>query len=106
MDDGYGPLRVIPGSHRDSVAIEELKDRKKFDLSPFADSYGMLWYKSTKKVGEKNIEYLFASGNGGNHLIVIPEEEMIVALTSSAYGPGYGQGRSLTILSMILAAYE
>ncbi|MEM7532620.1 MAG: phytanoyl-CoA dioxygenase family protein [Chloroflexota bacterium] len=27
MDDGYGPLRVIPGSHRDPVAIEELKDR-------------------------------------------------------------------------------
>lgn len=86
--------------------IKELVEHKKFDLSPFADSYGMLWYKSTKNIGGKKLDYLFASGNGGNHLIVVPDEEMIIALTSSAYGPGYGQGRSLTILSMILAALE
>jgi CubicO group peptidase (beta-lactamase class C family) len=57
-------------------------------------------------VGRENNFALFASGNGGNHLVVVPEEEMVVALTSSAYGPGYGQGRSLTILRMILSALE
>jgi CubicO group peptidase (beta-lactamase class C family) len=86
--------------------IKELVEHKKFDLSPFADSYGMLWYKSSGMIKGKNVDYLFASGNGGNHLIVVPEEEMVVALTSSAYGPGYGQGRSLTILSMIFSAME
>lgn len=90
----------------DSNFIKELVEHKKFDLSPFADSYGMLWYKSTGNIRGKNVDYLFASGNGGNHLVVVPEEEMIVALTSSAYGPGYGQGRSLTILSMILSSME
>lgn len=90
----------------DPAYVKELVDHKNFDLSPFADAYGMLWYKSTKMVNGKPLDYVFASGNGGNHLIVIPEKEMIVALTSSAYGPGHGQGRSLTILSMILAALE
>ena len=90
----------------DSNYIKELVEHKKFDLSPFADSYGMLWYKSSRTINGENMDYLFASGNGGNHLIVVPDEEMVVALTSSAYGPGYGQGRSLTILSMILSSLE
>jgi len=90
----------------ESNFIKELVEHKKFDLSPFADSYGMLWYKSSGNIRGKNVDYLFASGNGGNHLIVVPDEEMIVALTSSAYGPGYGQGRSLSIFSMILSSLE
>ncbi len=90
----------------DADYIKELVDHKKFDLTPFADAYGMLWYKSTKTIRGKKQDYLFASGNGGNHLIVVPDEELVVALTSSAYGPGYGQGRSLTILSRLLAALE
>lgn len=90
----------------DSNYIEELITRKNFDLSPFADAYGMLWYKSSGIIRGKNVDYLFASGNGGNHLVVVPEEEMVIALTSSAYGPGYGQGRSKTILRMILSSLE
>lgn len=86
--------------------VEELIARKKFDLSPFADTYGMLWYKSTATIRGEEVDYLFASGNGGNHLVVVPDEELVVALTSSAYGPGYGQGRSLTILQMIFSAME
>ena len=80
-----------------------------FDISsenPYADAYGMLWYKSHRTFGGKKIDYLFASGNGGNHLIVIPEKEMVIALTSSAYGQGYGHRRSYNIMSKILAALE
>ncbi len=86
--------------------IKELVAHKKFDLSPFADSYGMLWYKSSNKIRGKNTDYLFASGSGGNHLVVIPDEEMVIALTSSAYGRGPGQRRSLNILSRLLSYLE
>lgn len=93
----------------DSGYMDELLEHKKFNLKdyfPFADSYGLFWYKSTRVYGNKELDYLFASGNGGNHLIVVPKERLVIALTSSAYGPGYGQGRSYTIMSMILAALE
>lgn len=78
-----------------------------FDLrnnNPFADSYGSLWYKSSRKFGAEKRQYLFASGMGGNHLIVIPAENMVIALTSGAYGQGYGHGRSYAIMSKIFTA--
>lgn len=80
-----------------------------FDLSddnPFADAYGMLWYKSHRTFGGRNVDYLFASGNGGNHLIVIPGEEIVIALTASAYGQRYAHRRSYNIMSKILAAIK
>jgi len=80
---------------------------KSFDLkdnNPYSDAYGLLWYTSQRTFGGKKIDYMFASGNGGNQLIVIPEKEIVIALTSSAYGQGYGHGRSYNIMSKILAA--
>ncbi len=88
--------------------IKNLSDET-FDLSgnnPYADTYGMLWYKSHRTFGDKKVDYLFASGNGGNHLIVIPENEMVIALTSSAYGQGYGHRRSYNIMAKILSSVE
>lgn len=94
----------------DANYIEALKNSKNYpEVSDWffaADTYGMMWYKSTRTFGDKEFEYLFASGNGGNHLVVVPEEELVIALTSSAYGLPHGQGKSYTILSMILAALK
>lgn len=89
--------------------IQELITHKGFELTEdFSPPvwYGMLWYKDTRILGDKRVDYLWASGNGGNHLVVVPELNMVVALTSSAYGPGYGQGRSYTILGKIFEALE
>lgn len=71
-----------------------------------ADTYGMLWYKAKRTFGNHEIEYLFASGNGGNHLIVVPEKELVVALTSSAYRQWYSHRRSYAVFSKIVAALE
>lgn len=72
----------------------------------FSDTYGLFWYKSRRTFGGKEFHYLSASGNGGNHLIVIPEEEMVIALTSSAYGQRYAHRRSYGILRRVLAALK
>lgn len=74
--------------------------------SGFADSYGMFWYKSTKTFAGKKLDYLFGSGFGGNHLVVIPEEEMVIAVTSSAYGAPYSHGRSFAITYKVLNALK
>lgn len=76
------------------------------DNNPYADHYGMMWYKSHRTFGGNKVDYLFASGNGGNHLIVIPDKEIVIALTSSAYGPGLGHQRSYNIMGKVLAALK
>lgn len=72
----------------------------------FGDTYGALWYKAQRTFGDKTIDYLYASGNGGNYIIIVPAEEMVVAVTNSAYGQGYGHGRARTIFSRLITALK
>jgi len=74
--------------------------------NPLADGYGMLWYKSKRKFGSTEVEYLWASGNGGNHLVVVPEKNMVIAMTSGAYGNWYPHKRAYYILGKIFQALE
>jgi CubicO group peptidase (beta-lactamase class C family) len=78
---------------------------ERFDISalnPFATGYGYMWYQGAKTVNGQTYRYCFASGNGGNVLIVVPELDMVVALTSSAYGQGYGHQRAQNIFEFLL----
>ncbi len=87
--------------------IKQLISRKVFDLSQdweLTDSYGMLWYKKKRTINGKEFDYLWASGRGGNQLIVVPKEKMVIALTSTAYGPNYGHARAYDILGGLFAA--
>ena len=89
--------------------IKKLIEHKVFDLSdwwPLSEAYGMLWYKTQRTFNDKEIDYLFASGIGGNHLVVVPEENMVIALTSSAYGQWYGHARAYDILCRIFNALK
>lgn len=92
-----------------SEYIAKLANRKQTAIGDWfflADSYGMFWYKASRTFGRKKLEYLFASGNGGNHLIVVPSENMVIALTSSAYGQRYQHRRSALIMDKIFTALE
>lgn len=70
----------------------------------YADAYGSFWYLKTYRVNGQAIDVHFASGNGGNKIYVIPSRRMVVAITSAAYGRGYGQRRSEAILLAVLGA--
>ena len=70
---------------------------------PYADSYGYMWYYRNEPTGSTATPVHFASGNGGNKIYVVPSRDLVVAITSSAYGHGYGQRRSQSILLSILA---
>lgn len=76
------------------------------DYNPFADGYGMLWYRAKRKFGTKEVEYLWASGNGGNHLVVVPAENMVIALTAGGYGQWYPHQRAYAILGKVINALE
>jgi CubicO group peptidase (beta-lactamase class C family) len=74
------------------------------DVDPYADGYGYFWYAKRLRVAEADVPLTFASGNGGNKIYVIPAFGLVVAVTSAAYGRGYGQRRSQSILQSLLAA--
>ena len=76
------------------------------NYNPLADGYGMLWYRSKRKFGIKEVNYLWASGNGGNHLVIVPEENMVIAMTSGAYGNWFPHTRAYFILGKIFQALE
>jgi CubicO group peptidase (beta-lactamase class C family) len=71
---------------------------------PYAQDYGYFWYSKDHRIGDTRIAVSFASGNGGNKIYVVPACRLIVAVTSSAYGHGYGQRRSEAILQALLSA--
>ncbi|MEL6535778.1 MAG: serine hydrolase [Bacteroidota bacterium] len=93
----------------DAAYVDELISTTAHELPEdwtMADTYGFLWYKSERTIGDKTYRYVWASGNGGNHLVVFPEENMVIALTASAYGPGPGHRRSFNIMSKVLLAMQ
>ena len=100
----WGDKQIVQADY-----VERLIKQKVFDLSdwwPLTDTYGMLWYKKQGTFNNKKIDYLFASGRGGNHLVVVPEENLVIALTSTAYRTRYSHRRSYSILAKLLNALE
>lgn len=88
--------------------LEEMtKPRMKISPpNPFSETYGFFWYNTTKRVGDRSCRCYFASGNGGNVLFVVPDVNLVVALTSTAYGQGYGHQRSHNIFQYVLKALK
>lgn len=76
------------------------------NYNSLADGYGLFWYKSKRKFGNKTVEYLWASGNGGNHLVIVPEKNMVIALTSGAYGNWFPHKRAYKILGKLFNALQ
>jgi len=77
----------------------------RFDISkqdPFAKTYGYFWFATIKEVGGRKFDCFYASGNGGNLVFVVPSENLVVGLISSAYGQGYGHFRSHTVFEYVL----
>ena len=70
----------------------------------YADGYGYMWYSKTYEIAGRQIQVQFASGNGGNKIYLVPGLDLVVVVTSSAYGRGYGQERAERILLGILAS--
>lgn len=81
-------------------ALSPLVDITNYD--PYADSYGYMWYSKRYQLGGRSVLVHFASGNGGNKIYLVPQYDLVIAVTSTAYGQGYGQRRSEQILLQLL----
>jgi Beta-lactamase class C and other penicillin binding proteins len=68
--------------------------------------YGFYWYRENLKYNEVNTEVLFASGNGGNYLMVLPEFNTKVVFTGSNYGNWRGKLPFEILLKYIIPMIE
>jgi CubicO group peptidase (beta-lactamase class C family) len=50
------------------------------------DDYGYAWWMRSYHVGSKTYRAFYASGNGGQSVIVIPELDLVVMFTAGNYG--------------------
>lgn len=100
----YGDKQIVDSNYINRLINENSSAIG--DYNPLADGYGMLWYKSKRKFGTKEVEYLWASGNGGNHLVIVPEENIVIAMTSGAYGNWFPHKRAYSILRKVIQAIE
>jgi CubicO group peptidase (beta-lactamase class C family) len=66
--------------------------------------YGYQWWRGLELSGDHQVEFAFASGNGGQKIVVVDALEMVIVITSTAYGLGRGQQRSHSIIRDLLQA--
>ena len=66
--------------------------------------YGYQWWRGSGLSGDHQVEFAFASGNGGQKIVVVDALEMVIVITSTAYGLGRGQRRSHSIIRDVLQA--
>jgi CubicO group peptidase (beta-lactamase class C family) len=72
---------------------------------PDGNGYGWLWWKSRFDVRGTLQDGMFASGNGGNFIFVLPQERLVVVINASNYnraGPSENFAR-LNILTTLQA---
>jgi len=52
--------------------------------------YGYLFWNKTYKLGDKNYEVYYSSGNGGNKILIFKDQPIVIVVTSTAYNTPYG----------------
>jgi CubicO group peptidase (beta-lactamase class C family) len=56
----------------------------------FARSYGYLWWQGTSSIGGREIGWIGALGRGGQRLYVVPNLNLVVAVTAGLYQSSQG----------------
>ncbi len=68
--------------------------------------YGFFWYKERLKYKDINTDVLFASGNGGQYMMLLPEYNVTAVFTGSNYGNWRGKLPLEMLLKYIIPAIE
>lgn len=69
-------------------------------------TYGYLWYREVLEYGDIKTEVLFASGNGGQYMMVLEDYNTAIAFTGSNYGNWRGKLPFEILLKYIIPILE
>ena len=69
-------------------------------------NYGYLWYREVLQYGDIKTEALFASGNGGQYMMVLEDYDAALAFTGSNYGNWRGKLPFELVLQYLIPILE
>lgn len=87
----FGQLYLNKGQWKGKQIIsrdwieQTIKPRYQFKKTGFADSYGYFWWNKEFEVAGKKYPSFFAAGNGGQYIVVFPEQSMVVVFTGTNF---------------------
>lgn len=61
--------------------------------------YGYQWWLGQAVVGDRLIDLFFASGRGGQHIIVVPEHRLVAVFTAQPIDNSGGHSRNLIMMA-------
>jgi CubicO group peptidase (beta-lactamase class C family) len=61
----------------------------------FAGSYGYRWWQGRSSIDSRDIDWVGGLGQGGQRLFVVPNLNLVVAVTTGLYGESHGGAPSL-----------
>ena len=93
-----GGQRVVPESWlaRTTAMVTPLEN------PPYV-GYGLQWWRGQITANNRIVGFPFASGNGGQKCFVVPDLQLTVAATSTAFGQGRGHARAHALFEAVAA---
>lgn len=64
---------------------ESTRQHTQFNTLARRNGYGYLWWRSVEIVNGKSYETIFASGNGGQHILIVPALGVVAVFTGENY---------------------
>ncbi|MCO7224710.1 serine hydrolase [Pleionea sp. CnH1-48] len=61
--------------------------------------YGYQWWRMKHHIDGQEEWSIAAMGNGGNYLVILPQRELVILITSEAYNTRYGHSQSREIIN-------
>jgi len=101
----YGQLYLNKGKWKDQQIIPSdwvHLSHTKHQQTSDGQHYGYLFWNSTFEIAGSLYEAYMASGNGGNHIVMIKELEMVIVITAKAYNKPYAHPQSHKITEHFL----
>ena len=90
----YGQLYKNGGKWNDRQIVSKQWIQKTFSKHRIIpgraeEYYGYLFWNKKYKVGGKEYETFYCTGNGGNKIFIFPDHPWVIVITASAYGAMY-----------------
>jgi CubicO group peptidase (beta-lactamase class C family) len=106
----YGQLYLNQGKWKGEQVLSQgwveksFRKYRKLENANDKNEYGYLWWHKTYRIGDRDMESVEARGAGGQYIMVIPELELVVAITSGNFSNGRFWQPELIVEEYILPA--